>query len=414
MVVASIDLMGGKAVQLRQGKDKILEHDDPVQLAKTFGRLGDIAVVDLDAAMGQGTNRPIIKQLLKIADCRVGGGVRTVEHAQELISMGAKKVIIGSQAFAGDKINRGFLKELAVAIPRERLMIAVDAVDGTIVTQGWKHNTGLDVFETVAAIENFAGEFLFTNVEREGTMTGIDMKIVKKMRESTRNAITVAGGVYEREQIAQISKLGLNLQLGMALYTGKITLEDAFLACLHWKEKLLPVVVQDNFGQVLMLAYMNEEAVKQTLETGRMCYYSRSRKALWVKGETSGNSQKMLRLRADCDRDSLLATVQQKGVACHTGSYSCFGDKIFTYQDLYEVVEDRILNPVHDSFTAKMQGDVLKAKILEEAQEVVDSETEDEIVWEVADILYFLCVFLARHRIPFTHILHELRRRRKK
>ncbi len=414
MVVASIDLMGGKAVQLRQGKDVVLEVEDPLELAEKFAMYGEIAVIDLDAAMGKGTNLPLIKRILRRAECRVGGGIRTVERAKELIALGAHKVIIGSKAFEGDKVNRAFLKELTVAVPSDRIIIAVDAIGDEIVTQGWKHKTGLNLYETAKEIESFAAGIMFTNVENEGTMEGINMKAVKKLVKETSNHITVAGGIHKLDEIRDLARLQVDVQLGMAIYTGKLKLEDTFVESLNWKSDLLPVVVQDTFGQVLMLAYTNKESLHKTFDKERMCYYSRSRKELWTKGETSGNYQSLVRMRADCDRDSLLATVEQKGVACHTGSYSCFGDKIFTYQDLYDTVEDRVRNPVPDSYTAKMHGEALDAKIMEEAQEVVDSETRSEIIWEVADLMYFLCVKMVRNRVPLKFVFHELRRRRKK
>jgi len=413
MVVASIDLQNGKAVQLRQGKERVLERDNPIELVKEFHRYGEVAVIDLDAAMGETHNNELIRELLKVAPCRVGGGIRSVSQAKELISFGASKVIIGSKAFEDDKINTGFLEELVQAISRDRIIIAVDVLHGEIVTRGWKHKTGIRLIDAAKALEEYAGGFLCTCVEREGMMDGIDLAQLKELSEATNVKITAAGGVSTLDEIEELAKLNMDVQLGMALYTGKINLADAFVSSLNWKSDLLPVITQDSHGQVLMQAFANREAVRKTLAEGMMCYYSRSRDSLWVKGETSGHFQQLRTLRTDCDRDSLLAVVDQKDVACHTGSYSCFGERNFSWTELYDVIGERLEKPTPGSYTAKLlEGDLLAEKLLEEAQEVIDAEEHDHIVWEAADVLYFLTVLMASKKVTISEVLHELRRRR--
>ncbi|RMF58728.1 MAG: bifunctional phosphoribosyl-AMP cyclohydrolase/phosphoribosyl-ATP diphosphatase HisIE [Calditrichaeota bacterium] len=413
MVIASIDLMNGKAVQLKQGREKVLEKDSPVELARYFNRFGEIAVIDLDAAMQQGDNQDTIRELLKIAECRIGGGIRTVEDARYWISLGATKVIVGSVAFQDDRINKPFLEKLAESVTPQRVIIAVDSLNGEIVTRGWKHRTGLKVYEILPELEPYAAEFLFTCVEKEGMMQGVDLEAIKRVKRLTNRKITAAGGITSLEEVRKLAEMEVDVQVGMALYTGKLALEDAFIHSLNWKQTLLPTIVRDTSGRVLMLAYSNKASLKKTFDTNRMWYYSRSRQKLWQKGETSGNIQHLKKLRVDCDRDTILATVDQENVACHTGSYSCFGGKEFRLEDLYKIVMQRLIDSPEGSYTARLKDEsLLKSKIMEEAQEVIEAETREEVIWEVADVLYFLTVYLASKKVTPEEVLRELNRRR--
>jgi phosphoribosyl-AMP cyclohydrolase / phosphoribosyl-ATP pyrophosphohydrolase len=414
MIIPSIDLMDGKAVQLKQGRDKLLERDNPLELAKYFNQFGEIAVIDLDAAMKQGSNKKLIAQLCQIADCRIGGGIRDIESAKEMIALGAVKIIVGSSAFENDQINKKFLEKLIAAVDRQQIIIAIDAFEGEIVTQAWKHKTGLNLFDVAKEVEPYASEFLFTCVEKEGCMQGTDLETVQKLKDTTSNKITLAGGITTIEEIRQLANFGVNGQLGMAIYTGKLNLEKSFIESLNWKNELIPTVTCDPNDQVLMVAYSNKESIQKTLETKKMWYFSRSRNQLWQKGETSNNIQEFIQFRTDCDCDTLLATVQQNGVACHLGSYSCFGNKKFNLDELYQVIQDRFDNPKPGSYTATLTEKKVKEKLMEEALEVVEAKTRDEIIWEAADVLYFLTVILAKNDVTYEDVLNELRRRRKK
>jgi phosphoribosyl-ATP pyrophosphohydrolase/phosphoribosyl-AMP cyclohydrolase len=412
MVIPSIDLMGGKVVQLRQGKEKILERGDAKELIREFDRLAETAVIDLDAAMNRGENRDLIREILKLGDCRVGGGIRNVTTAKKIIGWGARKIIVGSQAFADDRVNRAFLTELSATLGRDRIIVAIDARQGRIVTQGWTRETGLELLKVMPEIEPYCGEFLFTCVEKEGGLQGTDQALVKALVRSTHNRITVAGGIAARDEIRELSRLGVNCQLGMALYTDRIRLTDAFAETVDWDQGLIPTITQDETGQVLTLAYSSRESLKNVFTTGQMWYYSRSRNQLWHKGETSGHTQELMKIRLDCDGDALLARVRQKGGACHMGSYSCFGGMDFTLPGLQAVVRDRLANPRPGSYTARLNDDLLREKILEEAGEVTRARTRDEIIWEAADVLYFLTVLLAKNGVGYNEVMRELAGRR--
>jgi phosphoribosyl-ATP pyrophosphohydrolase/phosphoribosyl-AMP cyclohydrolase len=164
-----------------------------------------------------------------------------------------------------------------------------------------------------------------------------------------------------------------------------------------------------------MAGFADREAVDETFLRGKLCFHSRTRNKLWMKGETSGNTLELLRVRADCDRDALLATVAPRGPVCHTGSYSCFETgRAYTWELLESIIDGRFRNPVPGSYTASLDDGLVRAKIMEEAEEVCEALTHSEIVWEAADLLYFLTVLMVRENVSVREVLAELDRRHKK
>ncbi|MDR2418663.1 MAG: phosphoribosyl-ATP diphosphatase [Treponema sp.] len=422
MVIASIDIQNGKVVQLKQGDELILQRDNPEELAIEFNRYGEVALIDIDAAMGKGSNFGLVVSLLRKAECRVGGGIRTVEQAKQLIRLGAKKIIIGSQAFRDPKqadifkVNTTLLAAFAKAIGRERLIVAVDARNSEIVVDGWKTRTGLPLIESAKAVEPYAAELLFTCVEREGTMSGIDSAIVKRLRAELFSIITVAGGISSLDEIEALATLGCDVQLGMALYTGKIALADTFVRSLNWRKGngMLPIIAQSPDGQVLMTGFVDREAITETFKRGKLCLHSRTHDTLWMKGERSGNTLRLLRLRTDCDHDALLAEVEPSGPVCHTGGWSCFSiDRQFTWQFLQSLIEERFRNAPSDSYTATLDSSKVRKKLMEEAFEVCTAKNHAEVVWEVADLVYFTTALMAREKVSVAEIFAELDRRHK-
>ncbi len=408
MIIPSIDLMNGKAVQLKQGMEKVLERSDVLELAKYYGRFGEIAVIDLDAAVGNGNNEELISQICKIASCRVGGGIRDVDKAKKMLAMGAKKIIIGTAAN----------EELLSKLPKDRVLVAIDTKDGKVATHGWTKTADATPLDFVRRFNNLCSGFLYTIVEKEGMMGGTDIDAIKEIRSATTKELIAAGGISTVEEIVQLQKMNVSTQLGMCIYTGKVQLEEAFVKCLDFEKRFgyLPTIVQDyDTKQVLTLAYSSPESVLQALKTGKGTYFSRSRKQIWVKGETSGNTQELVTARFDCDMDALLFIVKQKGNACHLGKYSCFGDKEFSINELYNLLIDRKRVLPDNSFTTKLFKDefYLKRKIMEEAFESVNFEKGDGLEWEAADLTYFMLTFMAMHNVTPQDILNNLASRRK-
>ncbi len=405
MIIPSIDIMDGKAVQLVQGRRKVLEVENVEQLAHRFNRYGEVAVIDLDAALGTGDNSQLIQRLARIAEIRVGGGIRSVEKAEQALSWGAKKIILGTRAEP----------EFMSTFDKDRLIAAVDSQNGIVRVKGWTSDTGISTEQRILELQDYCSEFLYTEINSEGMLKGIPKGRIEEVRSLTANSITYAGGITTVEDVVWLVRRGMNAQIGMAVYTGKLDLNEAAVSIIDFSKGLVPTVVQDTQQRILTLAYSNAKSLEQALKTGRGTYYSRSRQSLWVKGETSGNIQNLLSVRFDCDHDALLFTVEQTGDACHTGSPSCFGAKEFRLRDLFKTIKDRGNEPRDDSYTSRIlqSEETILRKIREEAEEVCTYTSRENLIWEIADLTYFVMTLMAHNGIEPEEVKNELWRRRR-
>lgn len=405
MIVPSIDIMNGQVVQLVGGRKKVLEAGHPLAVAERFAVAGDLAVIDLDAALGRGSNSELVADLVRRFPCRVGGGIRSVEAALEWLDRGAQRVILGTMA----------TPEVLEQLPRERVMAALDGFDGEIVVEGWRCGTGASVVDRLRELRGLAGSFLVTFVEREGRLGGIDLEAAARVVEAAGGApVTVAGGVTTADEVAALDRMGADAQVGMAIYTGALSLADAFAAPLESDrpDGLWPTVVVDELGVALGLAYSDIESLRRAIEDRRGVYRSRSR-GLWIKGESSGASQELLRVDADCDRDALRFTVRQRGFGfCHQGTRTCWGGDS-GLGALERRLAARLEEAPKGSYTARLASDpkLLAGKILEEARELGESANRSETVWEAADLFYFTIAALACRRVPVAEVMAELDRR---
>ena len=491
MVISSIDLKDGHVVQLKNGKELVLQRDDADALIGEFNIYGEVAIIDLDAALGNvnpkgdTVNTVLLKSLLRKGNVRTGGGIHTVKRAKELISLGAEKVIIGSSAWKKDvssgesPLNTEFLEELISSIGKQRIIISVDAIDGKIAVKGWTETVDISLIDGAREAEKYCSELLFTCVEKEGCMQGTNMEMAKALREAVKCRVVVAGGVSSEDEIVALEKIGCDVQLGMALYTGKVSLKNAFIRCLNWEKAeaqsngakganasnvlspqnnaqdtskdasgsgdfkdfkdstdlagspsqnemqgvqntqnpLLPVIAQSVNGEVLMMGYANREALEKTFDSRKLTFFSRTRQKLWTKGESSGHFLEVVKLRADCDRDTILATVKPHGGACHTGSWTCFSaeaDEKSSLERLYATISERFANPKPGSYTATLDDKRVREKVEEEAEELCEAEGKDEVIWEAADLLYFASVLMYRESVTWQDVYDELDRRHKK
>lgn len=405
MIIPSIDLQGGHAVQLVGGVEKALDAGDPRPLAERFGRLGELAVIDLDAALGRGSNQEVISDLLELAPGRVGGGIRSAEAAIRWLDAGARKVILGTAA----------TPEVLERLPKARVIAALDARHGEVVVEGWTTPTGRAVLERVAELKDLVGGLLVTFVEREGRLGGTDMAFAKQIRQAAGDLpVTIAGGITTADEIAELDQLRLDAQVGMALYSGRLPLAEAFAAPIRSDrpDGLWPTVVVDEQGVALGLSYSDLESLALALERGIGVYRSR-RRGLWIKGEKSGATQTLLRVDLDCDRDTLRFTVRQEPPGfCHLGTHGCFGSSD-GLGALLRRLQRRTKSAPEGSYTARLldDPDLLGAKLREEADELARAEGRDEVVHEAADLFYFTLTRLAREGVSLEEVTRVLDRR---
>jgi len=404
VIIPSIDIMDGQAVQLVGGREKALEAGDPLAVAERYAVAGDLAVIDLDAALGRGSNEQVIEQLIRRFPCRVGGGIRTVEAALSWLDRGARRVILGTAA----------TPEVLGRLPTNRVMAALDGVHGSVVVEGWRKDTGERVLDRVAELRELVGSFLVTFVEREGRLRGTDLEAARAIVETAGKDVTIAGGITTTDEVAALDALGADAQVGMALYTDQLPLADAFAAPLRSDrdDGLWPTVVVDEHGVALGLVYSSLSSLRQAMEHRRGVFQSRSR-GLWFKGETSGNIQELVRVATDCDRDTLLFVVRQRGDGfCHLDRWSCWGP-----DRGIGALERRLVRTLAgddpQSYTRRLAADpqLLGAKLAEEARELAAARTREEVVWEAADVLYFTTAALAARGVPLDEVEAELDRR---
>ena len=351
ILLPAIDLHQGQCVRLLRGDYDTAQvvAADPVETARAFEEQGAgwLHVVDLDGAKeGAPKNAELIAQVVERTGLQVevGGGIRNMATVDRYLELGAARVILGSAALR----NPQFVAE-AVKRYGKRVAVGIDALGGKVAAEGWLEQSQVDYLELARRMEDLGVQYLIcTDISQDGTLAGPNLTMLDQLNQAVSCHVVASGGVSSLLDIVNLYDLGLYGAIaGKALYTGALDLRAAIAACrriggekgaglsedeldLYFrKSDLIPAIIQDDdTGEVLMLAYMNRESFRKSLETGTTWFYSRSRRALWNKGETSGHTQTIVGVWADCDDDTLLLRVKQKGAACHTGSHSCFYKKL--------------------------------------------------------------------------------------
>jgi phosphoribosylformimino-5-aminoimidazole carboxamide ribotide isomerase len=220
MLIPSIDLMGGKIVQLVQGSRKALEFDNFQEWVERFSKYTLVQLIDLDAAMGRGDNRDLVRELAGQLPCQVGGGIRTIETAQAILDLGARRVILGSSLVSHGAINAAFAREAAIEVGPEKLVFAADCRGGYVAIKGWQETTGITAREMMRALDPFCDTFLYTHIDTEGLLQGIPLEIVRELRTATSHRLIAAGGIRSAEEVATLDAIGVDAVVGMAIYRG--------------------------------------------------------------------------------------------------------------------------------------------------------------------------------------------------
>ena len=408
MIIPSIDISGGQAVQLVGGETPAIEAGDPLPILERFGLVGEVAVVDIDAARGEGDNAEQITELCRRGRVRVGGGIRDLATARRWLDIGAEKIVIGTAA----------TPDLLGELPPERVVVALDSRDGEVLSHGWRQGTGTGVLERVQQLRGLCGGFLVTFIEREGQLAGTDIDRAATVIEAALPArVTIAGGITTPEEVAGLDRMGADAQVGMALYGGQLTLAGSLTALMHSdrSDGLWPTVVVDELGAALGLVYSSSESLGRALEERRGVYHSRTR-GVWAKGETSGATQELLAIDIDCDRDTLRFTVRQREPGfCHTSDRTCWGEDHGVGR-LERRLGQIALSDDSASNTRKLleDPDLLAAKLTEEAAELGAAQTNEEVIHEAADLLYFLLVRATATGVALEDVARELDRRERR
>ena len=232
MLIPSIDLMGGRIVQLVQGKELKLAFDDFEPWIQRFSGYPLVQLIDLDAAMRQGSNAALVEQIAQRLPCQVGGGIGSIERAQEMLAAGARRVIIGSALFdvaamvdGSDTtrlVRREFAAELSEAVGSQHLVFSVDTREGHIAVKGWKQQVKLAPEAAMTVLKPYCDAFLYTHIDREGTMQGFPLEVARKLRGATERQLIVAGGIREQKEIDALSAMGVDAVAGMAVYLGRL------------------------------------------------------------------------------------------------------------------------------------------------------------------------------------------------
>lgn len=218
MLIPSIDLMGGKIVQLVQGSRKALEFDDFGEWIDRFAKYPLVQLIDLDAAMGHGDNLSIVEDITRQLPCQVGGGIRSIQQAQGMLALGARRVILGSSLLKDGKVDLVFAEELAQEVGIENLVFAVDSREGRVAIRGWQERSTLTPGEMIKTLECYCGAFLYTHIDTEGLLKGIPIEVVRSLRSTTSRRLIAAGGIRSQEEITELDAMGVDAVVGMAIY----------------------------------------------------------------------------------------------------------------------------------------------------------------------------------------------------
>lgn len=220
MLIPSIDLMGGKVVQLVQGRLKALEFDNVQEWCDRFSKYPLVQVIDLDAAMGRGHNHDLVRDLVRQLSCQVGGGIRSIDAGEEMLKLGAKRLIFGSALISNGKINEAFARRAAAQLGEDKLVFAADCKGGRVAIKGWQEATEISAIDMMRALDPHCSAYLYTHIDTEGLLRAIPPDVVRELRATTSRQLIAAGGIRSQEEVAALHAIGVDAVVGMAIYRG--------------------------------------------------------------------------------------------------------------------------------------------------------------------------------------------------
>ncbi len=407
MIIPAIELRGGKVVTVQADGTVHAYDDDPVELARALYRMGEILVIDLDAAQDEGDNLELIGQICRVAECRVGGGIRDEQRGDRLLRAGAKQLVVGTSAD----------EELLARFPRKKVLVAMDIQDGRVVRRGWSEETDIDPVDLAMGLQEHCAGFVYTLVGHRVTMERQELLRFEQLKSALPgHRLTAAGGFATVDDLRELDRMGVDGQVTYGHSPCGTDLADAFVSVLDFEKSsgLVPVVVQDTTGQVLSLMHTNRDAVLMSVQTGMATYWSAGQGKIFTKGQSSGNTQDVVTVRPDCTRGALLFTVKPNGPSCHLGRYSCFDDISYNLHRVEQLMQDRkAREDPRKSYTQLMLADrkAIKQRIREEAESLGEAKGADEVLWETADLIYFVMLNLVHEGLSLDDVNRELRGR---
>lgn len=349
MIYPCVDIQNEEVVQLVRGETKGMEiNKGAAEMINYFGgNFVDFNVIDLDAAKGVGRINEDIEDLVFRYSARIGGGMRSAEQAKPYVGA-CCKVIVGSSAFNESGLDYEFLDDWASKIRRNNTIIALDVKNGKIAVNGRQKSLDIDPISVVSELENYCSEIQCTYVDKEGMMQGTDLALFRQIRDRTNLRLTAAGGIRNLEDVEELEKIGANSVVGMAFYTGKISIEDIMvynqLDFVKGKG-MIPTIIQNQDGEILYLESSNRESLRRTRETGDNWRYSKTQDKLMQVGATSGKVEKVTEVRTNCHKDTLLFVVEQtKPFACHEGYKTCFYSKM-NDKGKFDICLEKVVDP---------------------------------------------------------------------
>jgi phosphoribosyl-ATP pyrophosphohydrolase/phosphoribosyl-AMP cyclohydrolase len=419
--IPTVDISEGKAVLVQKGKvykvlGDAISHSNLLSIHHVF------QLIDIDAAMGKGSNRELIKKITEKHHCYVGGGIRTKEDAIELLNSSARRVIISTKS------------DLLKIIPKNRLILAIDIDENfQVLNHGRTRKLDKNFFEFLQENVEFIEIITVTFHHKEGTNSGIPLNQVKEIKNfinSTLKDRTItlicAGGISSIDEIKELIKLDVIPQFGSGFWCNKFSLGEAMIELLNYEkqgkwmknekeEVLFPCVIQNKDGMVLGSVYCNAESIKKSIDERKATFYSRDNQKLWLKGETSGYIHTVLAVHLNCDKTSLRFIVDGEKFCHLERRNSCFGDYdpnrggIKLMQKVIEISKKE-----ENQFSTKMltEGHKINHKIIEHSEHLAYAKTKNEIIENTSDLLYYSMLYLNKHHVDVAEIENELLKRR--